>query len=215
MIAFMADRKEDSYPTRPSLLERLKDTSDQQSWQDFNDLYRGLIFRFALKAGLNQTEAEEVAQETLIAAAKNLAEFHYDPQVCSFKTWLLNLTQWRITDQLRNRQALPACKATRPYSDDTVRTATIERVPDPAGVLLETIWDQEWESTLLHAACDKIKAQVDLKQWQMFDLYVLKEWTVRDVASALGVSIGRVYLAKHRISALLKKEVATLKTRLV
>jgi DNA-directed RNA polymerase specialized sigma24 family protein len=46
-----------------------------------------------------------------------------------------------------------------------------------------------------------------LKQWQIFDLYVLKEWPVREVAQALGVSIGRVYLAKHRISALVKREV--------
>jgi DNA-directed RNA polymerase specialized sigma24 family protein len=47
-----------------------------------------------------------------------------------------------------------------------------------------------------------VKARVDLKQWQIFDLYALKEWSVRDVAKALGVSTGRVYLAKHRISAL-------------
>jgi RNA polymerase sigma-70 factor (ECF subfamily) len=53
----------------------------------------------------------------------------------------------------------------------------------------------------------EVKAQLDLKQWQMFDLYVLKEWPVREVAQALGVSIGRVYLAKHRISRLVRREV--------
>ena len=53
---------------------------------------------------------------------------------------------------------------------------------------------------------EKVKRQCDLKQWQVFDLYVLKEWTVREVTRALGVSAGRVYLAKHRISALVKKE---------
>jgi DNA-directed RNA polymerase specialized sigma24 family protein len=60
----------------------------------------------------------------------------------------------------------------------------------------------------LDAALSRVKAKVDLKQWQIFDLYVLKEWSVREVAKALGVSAGRVYLTKHRVSALVKKEFA-------
>jgi predicted DNA-binding protein YlxM (UPF0122 family) len=60
------------------------------------------------------------------------------------------------------------------------------------------------------ASFERIKTQVDSKQWQIFDLYVLKEWSVREVAKALNVSAGRVYLAKHRVSALLKKEVERL-----
>lgn len=58
----------------------------------------------------------------------------------------------------------------------------------------------------MEAALGRLKAQVDLKQWQIFDLYELKEWPVREVAQALGVSAGRVYLAKHRVSALVKRE---------
>ena len=59
----MASPKDDSYPTRSSLLARLKDTADQRSWQQFNDTYSRLIFGFALKAGLTETEAEEVVQD--------------------------------------------------------------------------------------------------------------------------------------------------------
>ena len=210
MISLMANPQDDSHPTRPSLLNRLKDTQDHQSWQEFDDLYRKLIFGFALKAGLTETEAQEVVQETLIAAAKNLPEFRYDPKVYSFKTWLLNLSQWRVQDQLRKRQSPTAPNPARPSADDTARTATIERVPDPAGGQLDTIWDNEWQTTLLEAALEKVKAQVDSKQWQMFDLYVLKEWPVKDVAKALGVSVGRIYLVKHRIGRLLKKGVSAM-----
>jgi hypothetical protein len=56
MMTFMAEPKDDSYPTRPSLLHRLKDTQDQQSWQEFNDIYGKLILGFALKAGLERTK---------------------------------------------------------------------------------------------------------------------------------------------------------------
>ena len=211
-MPLIVDPKDDSYPTRPSLLNRLKDTQDHQSWQEFSDVYSRLIFGFALKAGLNETEAQEVVQETLIAAAKNLPEFRYDPKVCSFKTWLLNLSRWRVQDQLRKRKA--AAPASFPKPNEADRTATIERVPDPHSAQLDTVWEQEWQTTLLDAALQRIKMLVDSKQWQMFDLYALKEWPVKDVAKALGVSVGRVYLTKHRISALLKKEMKRMEPRL-
>lgn len=51
---------------------------------------------------------------------------------------------------------------------------------------------------------------MEAKQWQIFDLCALKEWSVNDVVKALGVSAGRVYLAKHRISTLIKKELKKL-----
>ena len=217
-MTFMAEPKEDSHPTRPSLLHRLKDTQDQQSWQEFNDIYGKLILGFAVKAGLTEDEAQEVVQETLIAAAKHLPEFRYQPRVCSFKTWLLNLSQWRVQDQLRKRQAPSAPRPARRGNDDSAegdsRTGTIERMPDPAGTELETVWEKEWQATVLDAALARVKSQTDLKQWQMFDLYALKEWSVRDVAKALGVSTGRVYLAKHRISSLLRKEIARLERNL-
>lgn len=151
MISAMANPKDDSYPTRPSLLKRLKDTQDQRSWQEFHDLYRKLILGFALKAGLTETEAEEVVQETMIAAVKNLPEFRYDPEVCSFKTWLLNLSRWRVQDQLRKRVLLAPAHPSN--LTDPHRTTTIERVPDPAGVQLEAIWEKEWQTSLLGCGC--------------------------------------------------------------
>jgi RNA polymerase sigma-70 factor (ECF subfamily) len=213
MIAFMTLPKDDSYPTRSSLLHRVKDTTDQQSWQEFNDIYGKLILGFAIKAGLTEDEAREVVQETLISAAKNLPEFRYDRRMCSFKTWLLNLSHWRIKDQIRKRQNPSAPRQTgrrQGIEDESSRTPTIERVVDSAGDQLQALWDKEWETTVWDAALSRVKAQMDLKQWQMFDLYVLKEWPVREVAQALGVSIGRVYLAKHRISALIKREIKRL-----
>jgi RNA polymerase sigma-70 factor (ECF subfamily) len=43
---------------------------------------------------------------------------------------------------------------------------------------------------------------------------VLKEWPARDVAKSLGLNIASVYLAKHRVSAALKKEIARLEAEI-
>jgi RNA polymerase sigma-70 factor (ECF subfamily) len=212
MIAIMAEAKDDALPTRSSLIRRVKDPQDHQSWQEFYDVYNKLILRFAIKAGLNEDEAGEVVQETLIAAAKHLPEFRYDPKVCSFKTWLLNLSHWRVQDRLRKRQTVlaRAVHPAEPRPDDTRRTATVERVPDPAGDQLQVIWDKEWRATLYDAALPRVKARCDARQWQIFDLSVLQEWSVREVVKALGVSAGLVYVVKHRIKSALAREIKLL-----
>src|SRR6266508_3152393 len=129
-------------PTRASLLERLKDLGDQTSWNEFYQTYRELIFSVARRAGLNETEADEVVQETLISVAKKMPDFKYDPGVDSFKGWLLTITRWRMLDQLQKRA--PAAVAPQHAPDETAQTATVERIPDPSGFDLAVIWNEEW-----------------------------------------------------------------------
>jgi RNA polymerase sigma-70 factor (ECF subfamily) len=208
----MADPNE-LIPTRNSLLSRLKDWEDKQSWQDFFDTYWKLVYGVAIKAGLTDQEAQEVVQETVITVARRIPEFKYDPATCSFKTWLLNLTRWRITDQLRKRRPDDAHKRRRP--DQTARTATVERIADPAGIDLETVWDEEWQQHLIHCATENVKRRVNPEQYQIFDLCLFKQWPVKKVARELGVSLGQVYLAKHRVSVLIKKEIKKLRKKIV
>ena len=204
-------QRSDSLATHASLLERLKDLENQDSWQQFYSTYRKLIFSFALKHGLSGTEAEEVVQETVITVARNLPEFRYDPERCSFKTWLFNLTLWRIRDQLRKRH--PENTSLHRKPGDTDRTSTVERVPGPEGERLTALWEEEWKKDLLERALERVKAQVEEKPFQIFDLYALQGWPAREVARSLGVSLGRVYVTKHRIAALLKKETERLRAK--
>ena len=44
----------------------------------------------------------------------------------------------------------------------------------------------------------------------LLKLYVTKAWPPRRVAETLGISVARVYLTKHRVAAMLKKEVRRL-----
>jgi RNA polymerase sigma-70 factor (ECF subfamily) len=127
-------------PTRESLLSRLRAWDDQVSWQAFFDTYGALIFSTAIKAGLSAEEAQDVVQETVIAAARSLPKFHYDPAKGSFKGWLLTLTRWRIVAEVRKRQK----NISMPWSDACNESPPVEQVSDPAGDPLEALWDAEW-----------------------------------------------------------------------
>jgi RNA polymerase sigma factor (sigma-70 family) len=202
---------DDRIPTRPTLLRRLKDLSDNESWQTFCDTYQGLIVSTAIKAGLTHTEAEDAAQETFKSVMRSLPKFEYDPKKGSFKTWLLNLTRWRILDQIDKRDPRLAGRTGPP--ETTTRTPTVERQPDPEGPELEVIWNRDYEINLVQKAAGRVKSSVDSKQYQIYDLLVFKEWPVAKVSSFLGVSTGSVYLAKHRVGKLVKNEVIRLRDK--
>jgi RNA polymerase sigma factor (sigma-70 family) len=198
-------------PTRLSLLTRLKDWNDQESWKAFFDTYWKLIYRAAVKAGLNDSEAQEVVQETVISVSKSMPQFEYDSEKGSFKGWLLRLTSWRVSDQLRKRQRDNRFRQAEPRT--ATGTAAVERLADPAASGLEVSWDDDWEKNLVDAAIERVKRKVDAKHYQAFDLYVFKEWPVSRVAKALKMNRGRIYVIKHRLSAMIKKEIAGLRQK--
>jgi RNA polymerase sigma factor (sigma-70 family) len=199
---------EDPVPTRYSLLSRLEDRGDHDSWKDFFDTYWRLIYSVAVKSGLTEAEAQDAVQETIISVARDIHKFKRDRTLGSFKGWLRNIIRWRIADQLRKRTRASWGGSLKTGAD--LPRPDVAEIPDQAVEAAESTWEEEWQANLLKAAMEKIKPRVREEHYQIFELYVLKQWPVRNVARALGVSVGLVYLVKYRISALLKKEVRRL-----
>jgi len=193
----------DFIPTRYSLLSRLHDWDDQDSWRQFFDTYWQLIYQTALKSGLTEAEAQDVVQETVIGVAKDIEKFKRDRELGSFKGWLRNIVRWRVADQLRARgRRMEAAEAAQ------LDGAGAEMVP--AESPLEEVWEREWQQNLLAAAISRAKGEVREEQFQIFDLVVLQEAPVDEVTKRLGVSRARVYLVKHRVSKLIQKHMREL-----
>jgi RNA polymerase sigma-70 factor (ECF subfamily) len=205
--------KYDMYATRRSLLSRVKNPDDHESWQVFFDTYNKLVYSVAAKAGLDHSEAEDVVQETFITLARTMPNFKYDPAVGSFKNWLIKTTDFKIKDQFRRRKRRQNVNGPSTRGDG--RTAMIERVPDPKSVDVESIFEHEWRDKVFQIAVGKVKEQVPATQFQIFDLYVIKKWPVRKVATTLGIGAARVYMAKHRLTQLVKREVKALEAEAI
>jgi hypothetical protein len=100
-----------------------------------------------------------------------------------------------------------------PWPDRESGTGEIERVADPsAGV--EAQWDEAWQRNLTQAAIERVKALVDPKEFQLFDLHVLRGWPVQQVARNLRTTQARVYYAKYKVSRLVKREAKALAVRM-
>ena len=202
---------DDSLATRASLLGRIKNWEDARSWEEFTQTYSRLIRAVAIKAGLSEAEAKDVEQETLLCVAKTIHEFESNPDRGTFKSWLLNLTRWRIADQFRRRS--PGAAQPRISSDATsTRTSTVERVAGPEN--LDAEWEIEWKKNIFETALARVGRKVKPKHLQIFDLYALRRWPAGKVARELGVSRVQVYLVHHRLTKQVKSEIEYLSRRL-
>ena len=124
----------------------------------------------------------------------------------------MRLTTWRILDQIRRRSPAAA-----PLEEDPngpyLEGVPVEQMAQLTGEPFETLWDKEWEANIMDAAMRRIKNRVDPKQLQIFDLLVRKNWPVGKVAEDLKINVARVYMARHRVGRLVKKEVEHLMTQ--
>jgi len=204
-----ADNSE-SIPTRQSLLSRLRDLGDEESWEDFFNTYWRLIYNTATKSGLSDVEAQEVVQETVITVSKTIGEFRYDPNRGSFKSWLLKQTKWRIADGFRKQPRKGSVALSEAENNDLINS-----LPDPNGDQIDKIWEDEWEKNLLEAALERVKKRVDPKHFQIFDLYVLRDWSVAKVAQNTGSNRMQIYLIKHRLCGFLRKEIKAVESTLL
>ena len=199
-----------SLATRASLLFRLSDWKDTASWTEFDRLYRRLVCGFAERSGLSHAEAEDVTQEVFKRVAETIHDFEKNRQRGSFRKWLMNLTRWRIADKFRERGA--AGWQDSPRSEDNDRTSAVDRIADEAGS--EADWETQWRQHVLDAALDRIARKVQPRHFQVFDLYVRRQWTVLKVSRELGINPASVYVIGHRLTKQLKAEVSRLQAQL-
>lgn len=199
--------------TRVSLLRRVCDSEDDESWQEFFDLYWKLIYTLGQRAGLTECEAEEVVQATMISIARKIRQFRPGSQNGSFRRWICRQAQWKIADQLRQRFREQKHRhfSARPNTD--TRTGTIARIPDQRNDLAHFVQD-DWDRAVAEVVLARVKRAVKPKHFQIYDLHIVKKWPIREVARLLQVNVAQVYLTKSRISRLLRQKTKEVEAQL-
>lgn len=202
----------DALKTSWTLVARLKNLDDGAHWQEFYQLYSGLIVGVARGAGLREAEAEDALQATMASVSKNISNFEANPTRGSFRAWLLIMARWRIQDQFRKR--MPVVESPRDARESTEITPTVERVPAPQEVDFDELCDAEWRQQLLKQAMKELQVAVKAEHYQVFHLLFIEQKPVLEVARMLGKNQAQVYLIKHRVGSTLKKILKQLEKRL-
>lgn len=209
------DELNEHLPTDSSLLVRIREPDDAASWREFFETYKDSIAGLAITGGLSRAEAEEVVQETMLAVSRGIATFQYDRKQGSFKGWIFTISRRAMFKQIKRRLLLAShAGAASELPDTREGEDEFASLPDTTPGLEEQ-FEREWRQTLLHMALQRVRARIKPKQFQMFDLYVNQQMPMTRIKRTLRVNSAQVYMAKIRVSALLRQTIAALERELI
>jgi RNA polymerase sigma factor (sigma-70 family) len=190
--------------TSVTLLERIQvNPDDPEAWRLFVERYQPRIRRWCLTWGMQDSDADDVAQEVLVKLFAALRKFRYDPDG-SFRAWLKTVTQHAWSDFLAARRKDPGHLA-----------GSISQVADSAEARsdLERHLEEAFDRELLDLAMHRIKARVKPATWDAFHLTAIEGLSGAAAAEKLGMAVAHVFVAKHRVQKMLQEEVRLLKDR--
>ncbi len=186
--------------TRMSLLIRLRDNADAEAWSQFVDIYSPLIFSFARRCSLQESDAADLVQEVMGEVAKSISRFEYDPRVGKFRSWLYKIAK-RTSSRIQQKQ-LRQPKGT----GDSQSLQLLNNHPDQYDDL-QRLWDREYQQQLIDWASTQVRDQFREETWRAFWLTAVEEQPPQEVAEALGLSVGSVYVAKSRVMKRLAEKI--------
>jgi RNA polymerase sigma factor (sigma-70 family) len=177
--------------TNTALLVGLREPRNETVWREFSDRYGPLLISFGIRLGLSRHEAEDAAQETLLAFVTSYRQGRYDRAKGRLRSWLSGIAVNKIQDVKRRREKEVA------IGDGSRTTGFLEQFPDPHSIT--QIWETEWQQAVIKTCMDKVSGQVEPTTMRAFELFALKEWAADEVASHLGISRNAVYKAKNHV----------------
>ncbi|TWU39532.1 sigma-70 family RNA polymerase sigma factor [Novipirellula artificiosorum] len=191
--------------TRESLLVQVKDPANREAWQQFAQLYRPVIFRIAMRRGLQDADAHDLAQQVLVSVVSAIGRWEKSEAGTRFRHWLNRVIKNAIVNSLTRQ---PRDRATGGSS------AQIE-LDDCAysDQVTEELIDLEYRRELYLAAADRVKVEVETETWEAFDMSVVQGLPVDDVAKHLGKSRGAIYSARNRVMFRLRQIVRILENQ--
>src|SRR5262249_51697341 len=139
----------------------------------------------------------DVIQEVLVVVVRRLPEFAHGRRMGAFRTWLKTVVANKLGDHLRAAARRPA------GSPDVV----LAQLADPSGALSRE-WDRPHARHLANALLRRIQHEFEPATWDAFHRVAMRGEPTAAVAAALGMTANAVMIARSRVLARLRQELA-------
>lgn len=191
--------------TRASLIAGLSDPASEEVWTEFVGIYRPLIYRVARAKGLQDADAEDVTQGVLTRVRRAVASFESQGPG-SFRRWLYQITRNLVITELTRG---PFSGNRGPVaSGDSEVAKLLQQVPE-ATEETQSLFRLEYRRVRFQQAAETVRDQVSESAWQCFELTTTENRETKDVAEQLGISIGAVRVARCRVLARIREQIAS------
>ncbi len=179
--------------TPVSLLERVRQRSDQRAWTWFVTLYTPLIFNLGRKWGLQAEDAADLTQDVFATLFRKLPEFSYDHQK-SFRSWLRRVAWTHFLDRRKRAASRPIAGGAADLDE--------QAAPDDDSAQEE----EQDRLQIVNRTMQLIQGDFQPITWQAFWQHGVEHLPAEKVAAALGLSKAAVYSAKCRVLNRLREE---------
>lgn len=191
--------------TNETLLERVKSMDAHGAWQEFYKAYWSAILRYARKLGLNQHQAEEVLQETMVTLMRQLPGFTYDRGKGKFRNFLLTIVHRKSLAALR--RARRESESSAPWEENIAgENGGVFSADDPAARMAAS----RWQESILEAVLEELAADARLgpETMAVFRAYVIQGRSAGEVAAEFAIKENAVYQIKNRLARRVQEMVA-------
>ncbi|MCG3126245.1 MAG: hypothetical protein CHACPFDD_01075 [Phycisphaerae bacterium] len=175
--------------TTTQLLDGLHEPGNGGAWDEFDRRFRPILVGFLRHMGVNETDAADVAQETLACFILDYRAGKYDRQRGRLRTWLIGIARYRLLDMRR--------------AADRRRELRGESAIDdlPAESDAEAIWEAEQRRHIFEQAIGELRrtTRFNERTIEAFDRVVLQREPIERVSSALGMTPQEIYNARNRV----------------
>jgi RNA polymerase sigma factor (sigma-70 family) len=191
-----------AWKTHESLLRRVRNQGDEQSWEDFVHYYRPFIYNVVRGMNIAHHDAEELVQTVLLKSWNKLPDFEYDRGKGRFRGWLCQVTGNSVRDFLRKRRT-----SVERISPDNIRDNTNLHCIDLPEV--EKIAEKEWKRYISKLAWETVSKKFKPHVAQAFLMAAQRVPTVK-IGDELGIAESSVYVYKCRVQKELRSEIIRL-----
>ncbi|MEM1067809.1 MAG: sigma-70 family RNA polymerase sigma factor [Planctomycetota bacterium] len=177
--------------TRESLLIRVRDPDDALAWHQFVAIYRPVIYRLARQRGLQDCDAEDLAQRVLVSVSRAIGDWQKDEKRGSFRAWLATVARNAIINSVTRGPRDSAVGGT----EFLLACGAVESPSSEVAQLVR----QEHARSQLRVAAAEVKRLVNETTWDAFWMTTIEGREIHEVADSLGISIGAIYGARGRV----------------
>jgi RNA polymerase sigma-70 factor (ECF subfamily) len=185
--------------TSLSLLARLRRSPESENWNRLVDLYAPLIRVWLRKYDVQDSDADDLVQEVLLAVSKDLGKFEHGGQPGSFRGWLKAILVNRLRNFWRARDRRPQARG------DTDIDKRLAELDDPASEMSQ-IWNREHDQCVLRQLLALVEPHFASNTWRAFSRVALDGVPADVVAQELEISLNAVFIAKSRVLSSLRQE---------
>ena len=182
--------------TRLSLLDQLGQTTVGRSWTDFAAVYDGIILGWLKRQGVRDEDADDIRQEVMLTVYKEISNFEHSGRRGAFRCWLRRITANRLHRFWEKRQRRGE---TGPALDELAD----QLADDKSRVSLA--FEAEHNQFVLEHLLNQLAERFSDKNLLAFRRVVLEEIPTQEVAQDLGMTLGAIRVAQHRILRALKE----------